>query len=390
MTIPVADADLFSDAHIASPWEDYRRLRDLGPVVRLAPSGHYAVPRYAELRAVLADHDSFVSGHGVASSDRINAVSAGNLLASDPPEHTLLREIVGAPLHPRALAGIRPRIEAEAEALIDRLVAMGEFDAVTDLAQHLPLAIVSHLVGLPEAGRREMLDYAAATFDMLGGDNARAEAALPKVMAMRAFVDDPATQAALTPGGWAARLWDAARAGRIPQAKCPVLMRDYLGPSLDTTIFATGHLVRRLAETPGAWDRLRETPSLAGNAINEAIRLDSPLRVFTRLAARPARIGGVAVPEGARVSLLYASANRDERFWDDPEAFDLSRPASAHLGFGHGIHACAGMQLARLEMRALLDAMIPRVARIETGAPVQHMNNTLYGFAELPARFVPA
>jgi cytochrome P450 len=167
-------------------------------------------------------------------------------------------------------------------------------------------------------------------------------------------------------------------------------MRDYLGPALDTTIFATGHLIHRLATTPGAWDRLRDTPALVPGAINEAVRLDSPIRSFTRLAPRGATIGGQAVPAGARLLVLYGSANRDERVWEAPERYDPGRRLGAQMGFGHGIHRCAGAQLARLEMRALLEAMLPRVAAIETGPPEPALNNLLNGFRALPARFRPA
>lgn len=390
MARPTDDIDLYSDAEIASPWQTYARIRDTAPAVWLARNRVWAVGRYKDARAVLADHATFVSSRGIAGNDLTNRISPGNTLASDPPEHTHLRAIVGRPLHPRALADIRPRIVAAAEALIDDLVTRDGFDAMDDLARHLPLGIVSDLVGLPQAGRARMLDWAAATFDAIGGDNARTAAARPRLAEMRAYVDDPATRAALKPDGWAARLYQAADQGLIPADKCPILMRDYLGPSLDTTIFATGHLIHRLATTPGAWDRLRADPGLAGNAINEAIRIDAPVRVFTRYVIRDADIDGVAIPAGARVAVLYASANRDERVWDAPDTYDLTRPANAHLGFGHGIHACLGMQLARMEMRALLDAMIPRVAAIRTGPPQQAMNNVLDGFATLPARFTPA
>ncbi|MEX0287151.1 MAG: cytochrome P450 [Paracoccaceae bacterium] len=385
----IEDIDLYSDAMIESPWDGYARIRDTASAVWLPQNNMWAAGRYADVRAILADHDGFISSKGVSGNDLTNSTSQGNTLVSDPPDHTLRRGVISRPLHPRALRDIQPRIEAEANRLIEDLLSRDSFDAMTDLAQHLPLTIVSDLVGIPEAGRTRMLDWAAATFDAIGGDNARTDAARPRLAEMRAFMTSPETQAALKPGGWAAQLFQAADAGEVDPALCPTLMRDYLGPSLDTTIFATGHIVRRLAETPGAWDRLRAEPRLIGNAINEAVRVDSPIRTFTRVAARDIVVGDVPLSAGDRIAVLYASGNRDPRHWDNPDVYDLDRNANTHLGFGHGIHACVGMQLARLEMRALLEAMIARVATIETGTPVQAINNVLYGFEALPARFIP-
>lgn len=385
-----ADIDLYSDEAIVSGWAMYREIRDAGAAVWLPRNEFWAVGRYEDVRRVLAEHELFLSGRGIAANQTTNDASRGNTLASDPPEHTRLRSITSRPLHPKALADVRPVIEKEAEALIERLVDLGTFDAMTDLAQHLPLSIVSNLVGLPEAGRARVLKWAAASFDAIGPENERTIAARPITADLRSFVNDPDLRHALKPGGWAAKLFAAADAGDVEHDKCPVLLRDYLGPSLDTTIFATGHLIRRLATTKGAWDMLRENPKLAGNAINEAIRIDTPVRVFTRYVAHDCDIGGESLAEGSRVGVLFASANRDERVWDDPDRYDITRRSDQHLGFGHGVHICMGMQLARLEMRALLEAMIRRVARIDTGTPVQVMNNVLFGFESLPARFVPA
>ena len=117
-----------------------------------------------------------------------------------------------------------------------------------------------------------------------------------------------------------------------------------------------------------------------------AIRLESPIRAFTRVAARDCEIDGAPVPAGARLLVLYASANRDERRWKDPERFDVEREAQTHLGFGFGAHICAGMHLARLEMTALLKALASRVERFELGEPIWATNNVLRGLASLPVR----
>lgn len=384
---PHYGVDLYSDPVIRAPYAHYRAIRDLGPAVWLPENDLWALGRHADVRAGLAAHDVLVSGQGVAANPTANAMANANLLATDPPLHDHLRKIVGAPVSPRGLTEIKARISASADALVARLLKRDGFDGMTDLAHFLPLSIVSELVGLPEQGRENMLKWAAATFDMLGGANARQAAALPVVREMRAYCDREATPDKVRPGGWVALLYDAARAGLIETDKVPVLMRDYLGPSLDTTIFATGHLLHQLGQHPDQWQLLRETPRLIPNAINEALRLESPIRGFTRLAAETYRVGDITIPQGDRVLLLYASANRDERKWDAPERFDITRNVTGHLAFGHGVHVCVGMQLARLEIRSILEAMVDKVARIEVAPPELAMNNVLRGFAWLPMRF---
>ena len=385
---PTYDVDLYSNEVVVNPYPHYRAIRDLGEAVWLEQHSMWAIGRHLDARNALSAHNIFISGKGVAANNLSNGNSPGNLLASDPPLHTHLRKVVSKPLHPKALARIKPRIEASAGSLIDRLLARKSFDGILDLAQFLPISIVSEMVGLPDAGRRNMLEYAAAVFDLFGVDNTRTEAALPIVIKMRKYLSEQATRDKVLPEGWIAGLYDAVDLGLIKQEQVQTLMRDYLGPSLDTTIFAIGHLLHLFGQYPDQWKLLRQEPNRVGNAINEAIRLESPIRGFTRVLSQDYTIGGIKLFTGDRVLILYASANRDERRWDEPEKFDICRVLTDHVGFGYGIHQCVGMQLARLEMRSILTAMIARVSKIKIlGAPVYAKNNVLCGLETLPIKF---
>jgi cytochrome P450 len=378
------DVDLYCDEVLDDPYPHYAALRELGAAVWLPRNRLWAISRHADVRDALFNHAVFSSAQGVAASERTNAYARGNLLASDPPEHDLLRKVVGAPLTPRAVSELKGTIEPTAEQLIERLVAQQSFDAASDLAAHLPVTIVSELVGLPEQGRQNMLKWAAATFDQLGGENERTVQARPVTQEMRDYVTNVATVDKLKPGSWAARLYEAGANGVVPMTMCPVLMRDYLGPSLDTTIFATASMILLFGQNPEQWDLLRSDPSFVANAVNETVRLESPIRGFTRCLTRDHVVGDVAVRQGDRALLLFASANRDERKWDNPERFDITRKVGEQVGFGYGIHTCAGMHLARLEMQALLRALIPRVRRFHLGTPVYERNNVLRGLKSLP------
>jgi cytochrome P450 len=290
------------------------------------------------------------------------------------------------PMMPSALREVQVEVQALADELVERLLACESFDGATDFAQHLPVAVISHLVGLPEEGRQRMLEWAAATFDALGPMNARAEAAFPILFDMIGYARS-IERSRLRAGGWAARVFEAVDEARLDADDARGLLIDYIGPSLDTTILGTGQLLFQLGRHPEQWELVRASPELIPRAVDEALRLEAPVRAFTRLAVEDYDCGGTTIPAGDRVLILYASANRDERHFPDPERFDVTRDAKDHVGFGHGVHRCAGGYVAELEMQSLLRAMAARVRRIEVGEPVAAVNNVLRGYRSFRASF---
>ena len=384
--IPETDIDLFSDAALRDPYPRYRRLRDLGPVVRLTANDMYALPRYQQVREASGNWRVFSSAKGVMMNDEINSMLEGITLCSDPPEHTGMRRVLARPMRPEKLRELTSRVGEEAERIVAQLVAKGTFDAATELAEHLPLTIVSDLVGLGDAGRDRMLHWAAATFDAQGPMNRRTTEAFPKLDEMIHFAMTEAVPGKLDPGGWADQLYTAAANGELAVEKCPFMMIDYIAPSLDTTIYAISSTISLFAQNPEQWDLVRKHPSLIPHAINEALRLESPVQRFTRLLTEDHQIDGHVLPAGSRVVLLYGSANRDERKYPDPDRFDVRRNPSDHLAFGRGEHVCVGMNLARIEMRALLEALVPRVERFELLESELALNNTLRGLGTLKVR----
>src|SRR5690242_515054 len=130
----------------------------------------------------------------------------------------------------------------------------------------------------------------------------------------------------------------AADEGKLTHGECPPLMVDYLAPSIDTTMSAISNALYLFASHPEQWQLLKDEPGLMPNAINEVVRYEPPLRAFARYVAQQTEIGGVTIPPGARVLVMYASANRDEREWDEPDVFDIRRDAGRQLGFGQGAH----------------------------------------------------
>jgi cytochrome P450 len=367
-TAPICTHDFFSEATIADPLPCYRAMLETGPVVWMERNGLHAISHFAELTAALRNTRVFLSGRGVAIDEEANAKLIGSTLNSDPPEHDETRAITAAPLLPKALEAVRQRIAVAANALVESMVARGSFDAAAELAPRLPLDIVRDLVGLSEYGRERMLDWAAATFELMGDCRERKPAAFADLLQLRQYLDVHATRDQLAPGGWAARIFEVGDARGLMPKHCAQLMRDYIAPSLDTTISAIGYAVLLFARHPEQWEKVRADPTLIGNAIEEIVRLNSPIRAFSRYVSEDAEIAGVTLPQGRRVLMVYGAANRDPRRFPDPDTFDVTRNARGHVGFGHGIHTCMGMHLARLEITCLFQALARRVARFELTA----------------------
>jgi len=389
--VPVYKPDIYSVETIVNPYPHYQRLRDLGPVVWLTKHKVYALPRYAECKAVLRDDKTFLSGSGVALNRIANRMSRGTTLNSDGVEHDQRRKLLAHGLLPRALRTIGDSVDATAAAVVEAALNKGEIDGVYDLASALPLAVVPDLIGWPPDQRDHLIEWGGATFDVLGPLNWHAIKAMPGVFRMLRFARRVVRKRTFLDGSMAHELLIAADQGKLSHAECPALMVDYLAPSIDTTMSAISNALYLFASHPEQWQLLKDEPALMANAINEVIRYEPPLRAFARLVGRQTEIGGARIPSGARVLVMYASANRDEREWENPAVFDIRRDAGRQIGFGQGAHACAGQSLARLETTAMLQALLERVDRIEvTSSPTWAINNIIHRHERLPLKLIPA
>jgi len=338
---------------------------------------------------VLRNHQVFRSGRGVSINDEVNKVLIGSTLNSDPPDHDRTRAITFKPLTPKALADVRAKIETAARFIVDQVTQKEAFDAATELAPYLPLTIVRDLVGLGEHGKTNMLDWGAATFELMGDPKDRRAKAVSDLKDLRRFLDDPRVLDGLDPEGWANRATARGLAAGIAPDRAAELMRDYIAPSLDTTISAIGYAVLMFARHPDEWTKLRADRSLIKNAIEEIVRLNTPIKAFSRFVAEDTEVAGVTVQKGERVLVVFGAANRDSTRFPDPDTLDIERDLRGHVGFGHGVHTCLGMHLARLEITCLLDALADRIERFElTGTPKPAINSSIHAYAQVPVRAI--
>ncbi|MFB8003085.1 cytochrome P450 [Nocardia sp. NPDC056000] len=384
--VPTYSEDLYSDAAILDPYPHYRALRALGPVVWLPGLEVYALPRYGEVRAVLADDATFRTGDGVSLNERYNTLLRGSTFASDGERHVFLRGLVAHELTPKALRPRRAAIETAAEALVERVLKAESFDTVGDLARSLVLAVVPDFLGIPVEGREHLIDWAAANFNCHGPLNDRARTALETAGNMAAYATRLVDERSPRPGGIAHCVLDALDDGKVDRDQAISLMLDYLAPSLDTTVTGLSTAIWLFARHPEQWDLVRADPARIPMAFNEAIRYETPVRQFGRRVAHDTEIAGVPIAAGAQVLVMFASANRDERKWDRPDTFDITRNPVDHLGFGYGAHGCAGQGLARIETHSVLAALARHVTRFEVGGERRAVNNVMRGFDTLPTR----
>jgi len=392
--VPVSDADPFSAGFFENPHPIHDELREAGPVVRLSRYGVLAVARHEQVHAVLNDWQTFSSARGAGLADfakekpwRLPSL----VLETDPPLHDRTRRVLDRVLSPAAMRGLRAGFARAADALIDELLARGEFDAIPDLAEAYPLSVFPDAMGMPRENRRYLLPYGNMVFNSFGPRNAFFDEAVRDAAPVIAWVQAQSQRDALAPAGFGAAIHAAADSGELTAEEAPLVVRSVLTAGVDTTVSGLGAAIYCLARFPDQFARLRAEPGLARAAFEEAVRYESPVQTFFRTTTRPTEIAGVPIGESEKVLMFLGAANRDPRRWERPEEYDIARSNAGHVGFGTGIHGCVGQVLARLEGEMVLGALARKVAAVEmTGPARRRYNNTLRGLASLPVRLVRA
>jgi cytochrome P450 len=382
---PALDLDLYAPAVTEDSAAAFAQIREAGPVVWLPRHRLWAIGRFEQVREALRDDELFTSGEGVAANRFTNQMARGTTLFSDGEPHAARRKVLMRALGAKALGPIAERLDAEAEAIVAALLGRASFDAAREFSSGLPMGVVADLVGIRVSNDR-LLGWGASSFDVLGPLNRRGLRAAVNGLGMLAY-SRRLSRSGVVPGGWAESVFEAAERGEISKREARAMVIDFVAPSLDTTILASTQMLWLLGENPEAWQRLRADPELIGAAVVESVRLASPIRGFTRRLSRNVEYGGARIRAGERAVLLFGAANLDERRYRDPGRFDLDRPPGGNLGWGFGPHTCVGIHLAKLEMAALLRALLARVETIEIlGPPTRICNNTLQGIGSLPVR----
>ncbi|QCI67826.1 cytochrome P450 [Phreatobacter stygius] len=389
---PVIDVDPYADAVLNEPFAMHAAVRGAGPVAFLSRYGVYVMGRHRDIQPALKDWETFSStgGSGLGDIRRPDAWRPGSpIVEVDPPQHTKVRTALQRILSPAVIRQWREEFEREADRLVVELVGRGEFCGVDDLAETYVAKTFPDALGLkwsPER-RANLFLLGELNFDGQGPRNARYEATQRRADAITDWYNDSMRRESLVPGGFGEKIFLAADAGDIEPDIAPLLVRSFLRGGLDTTTSSISAALWYLARDPGQWALLREDPARARAALEEAMRLETPIQNVCRQTMRPVVVDGTLIENDSKVLMILASANRDPDFWERPDDYDLMRSTMGHLALGTGIHMCIGQMIARLEGEAVLKAMAARVGELTlAGAPTRGLNNNLRSLKTLPLR----
>ncbi|MSV79821.1 MAG: cytochrome P450 [Actinobacteria bacterium] len=351
--------------------------------VELHPNEFLNAPR-AILGNKEADSMREMQGHLVKS-----------LVQMDDPEHRNHRNLTADWFLPKNLATLDGRLKELADRYIDKMVAMGgQCDFASDIAMQYPLYVILAILGLPESDYNRMLRLTQELFGAEDDEFKRDDDALASIL--QTVADFVAYFDALTEDRRTNPTSDLASviANGMVNGE-PIGHKEQLGYYIiaataghDTTSNAMGGAMKALIENPDQLARLQANPSLMTVAVDEMIRWTSPVKHFMRTATVDYEIRGTTIKAGQDVLLSYWAANRDEDVFDDPFKFDIGRAPNKHLAFGFGVHYCLGAMLARMELKALFGALLPRLKSIElAGTPQLTKSTFVSGVKHLPIRY---
>jgi cytochrome P450 len=402
---PATAIDL-SDAgnwHAAVPRAEFARLRREAPVAwnerHDGHRGFWAVSGYEEIGLVSRDTARFSSREGVISLDDFDTAQSDarrTLLEMDPPQHTAMRQITAQGFGPKAISRLEADVRRRTIALLDELTGAGPFEAVSRLTKQIPIVTLCSILGVDDSRRDDLVRWSDL---LIGSDD-------PDFVDP-AYAHFTAEERRMLPFGHPASL-DAFALGRelaearrrSPQDDIVTLLvqgqvdqrplnaDEFLNYFLmlvvagnETTRHTMSHLLVALAENPGEWARFRRDNLNPRLAVGEALRWATPVHFVRRVAVAPVEMAGVTIEAGEKVAMYFASANRAENWFEEPDTFRIDRARNPHVAFGGGgPHFCLGNFVAQLQLRVLIEEMALRVASVElAGQPSRLRSNHVNG-----------
>jgi cytochrome P450 len=382
------DFGAFDDAvsgDVRDPYTGLATMRRLGPVQRLDTSGMpheeskpvFMVYRYDEILEMLRENETYSSSIIINVFGDVFGQQV--MLGMDEPEHRRYRSLVSSAFTQRAVARRQEGlVERVANELIDRFVDRGRAELTREFTFSYPTQIIAGLLGLPREDYPQFQRWSISllSFTVNRERGIAASKALQDYFApiLAARRQEPRDDLIST----------LARAEidgeRLSDDEIYSFLRLLLPAGVETTYRSTGNLLFGLLSNPDQLDAVRSDRSLVPQAIEEAVRWEAPLLTITRVAARDTELAGVPIPKGSSVMPMLGAANHDEERYPNPDRFDIFREAKPHISFGHGVHMCLGLHLARLEMSVALNLLLDRLPglRLDPGGDDPHIRGGVF------------
>ncbi|MEY4898412.1 MAG: hypothetical protein RL294_223 [Actinomycetota bacterium] len=382
---------------LVDPYPALAEARAVGRPFWHEPTGMFLAARHADANAVLRNKSLgriFTPKTPENEWHDFNYLHSDSMLDSEPPKHTRLKSLVSKAFNPRTINSLTPHIERLTTELLDdcaeKLETDGTFDVLADFAEPLPVKVIAHMLGFPNADEHVLRPWSQSIVKMYEVNPTEAHKAEARAAATE-FADyvhglmqlrkvSPGTDLIST---LAAAEKDGERLSVEELIATCVLL---LNAGHEASVNGFGNGIVAAMKRPAVMQPLRDDPRIvSGTALEEFLRFDSPLQLFERTATTDTEINGVAIRQGQKIAALLGAANRDADVFDDANSMDLTREPNQHIAFGAGIHFCIGAPLARLEMTISLPALIERFPTLElAGEPTRRPTFVLRGYDAIP------
>lgn len=391
-------------AFLDNPFPIYRALRENDPIHRM-PDGSYFLTRYDDCATVYRNPETWSSDKRIDFRPNLGASSlyehhTTSLVFNDPPYHSRVRRLLSPAFTPRSLKALQPRIEALVDRLLDRAAESSSVDLIADFAAAIPLQLIGDMLGVPDDEREPLRDWSLAILgalepvlspDQLSHGTKAVDdfkLYLRDLVARRARDQHSDESEILSKLIAASELASDGGSGeRMTDLELLHNCIFILNAGHETTTNLIGNGLDLLIRNPETMRELRETPALIETAVEEFLRLESSNQIGNRRAVTDTVLGGVSMPQGTYVHIGIGAANRDPAQFIDPDRLDIRRHPNRHLAFGTGIHACAGMSLARMEAQVAIGKLLRRFKSIERrGEFVRGGRARFRGFLKYPVR----
>ena len=384
----VPDVDFLAGRfYVDGAHEAYRWLRESSPVHLDEGSGLWGIARYEDVLAVERDPRVFSSAGG----SRPDTGPLPWMIDMDGADHSKRRKLVSAGFTPGRVRAIEPHLGDICDDLIDRVCGSGACDFVHDLAAPLPMIVIGDMLGIPAADRQEVLRWSDGMLASLSGDAEGIEAAAAAFDEYVQYAHRMIADRRATPRDdlFSVLVHATVDGDRLEDDEIVFESLLLLIGGDETTRGVSAGGMEQLLRHPEQRDRLVAGEDLLPSAIEEMLRWVSPIKTMARTTTVPVELRGVALPAGAKVLLLYESADFDEQHFPDPERFDVARSPNDHLAFGFGPHFCLGAGLARSELRALFERVLRRLPDLEL-ATTEPLPRSVTGIERMPVVFSPS